>query len=86
MIYHNFHRRKILFGSVYTAFTSPETLSKLEMKWGMSIVKVYFLRGYLKKEYIMCVEGMFFMVTLNICLHNVTKHVLKLQYSHRNGF
>ena len=40
MIYHNFHRRKILVGSVYTAFTSQETFSKLWIIRGMSKVKV----------------------------------------------
>ena len=39
---------------------------------------LFFWRGYLKREYIMRVEGMFFVVSLNVHCHDVTKHVLKV--------
>ena len=38
-----FNRRKIFVGSLYTAFTSQETFSKLKIMCGMIIVKVFFL-------------------------------------------
>ena len=65
MIYHNFYRRKILVGSVYTAFTSQETFSKLWIIRGMSKVKVK----------VICLERVFEEGIYYVRLHDVTKHV-----------
>ena len=65
MIYHKFHRRKILVGSVYTAFTSQETFSKLWIIRGMSIVEVK----------VICIERVFEEGIYYVRLHDVTKHV-----------
>ena len=78
MIYHNFHRRKILVGSVYTAFTSQETFSKLWIIRGMSIVKVFFLERVFEEGIYYVCRGDIFVVTLNVRLHDVTKHVFKV--------
>ena len=76
MMFHNVQRRKILVVSVYTAFTSQETFSKLWIIRGMSIVKKKNSgEGYLKREDIMQVEGMFLVVSLNVRCHDVTKYV-----------
>ena len=73
MMYHNVHRRKILVVSVYAAFTSQETLSKLWIIRGMSIVKVFFLERVIEEGiYYVCRRDVF-VVTLNVRLHDVTR-------------
>ena len=78
MIYHNFQRRKILVRSLYTAFNSQETFSTLWIIWGMSIVKVFFLERVFEEGIYYVCRGDVFVVTLNVCLHEVTKYVFKV--------
>ena len=78
MVYHNFHRRKILVGSVYTAFTSQETFSKLWIIWGISTVKVFFLEMVFEEGIYNMSKGDVFVVSFNVRCQDVTKHVLNV--------
>ena len=39
---------------------------------------LFFWRGYLNREYIRWVDGIFCVVSLNVRCHDVTKHALKV--------
>ena len=78
MIYNQFHRRKILVSSVFTASTSQETFSKHWIIRGMSIVKVFFLDKVFEEGIYYVCRGEVFVVALNVSLHDVTKQVFKV--------
>ena len=60
--------------SVYTAFTSQETFSKLLFIWGIwSIVIVFFLERLFEEGIYYVCRGDVFVVTLNVRLHDVTR-------------
>ena len=78
-------QKKKHVGSVYTAFTSQKTFSQLLIIRGMSIVSLFLERVFTEGIYYVC-RGYVFLVTLNMHLYDVTKHVffLQFQYSHYN--
>ena len=69
---------KILVRSLYTAFNSQETLSTLWIIREMSIGKVFFLEKVFEEGIYYVCRGDVFVITLNVRLHNVTKHISKV--------